>query len=393
MRERAGSLEDSVAFDIDFLREYYKDKGLTIIGLNDSQGVNVNSTFFKKGLLEYISNALKSEELDPTVINAFSLLMNKTEHIDYFLKNNLTVEEIKLSQLYSTVMALRKVFNDIHLPDQLGNIAYINRMLYSVKEEDKNKKITTELQTAIEPTVIYSSGVNNLMREVGNNPFRINSDYKNRNKRPNYDYAIKRASKLSTLNRVIDGMERNFENILSINGNTDIYVLGSYSPKSFESEGMEIFRELMIEYNIRLQDLCRAYDLTYINTEKAGKKYNNSTLNFHVSEKGHIAIANSILEAMYYRKSGFSNITDLVQKEFVITDRGSEGMIEDLEKDIEKSKFAGCVCTRISENEYEMSSIVSKNDEYSEKRKEQIVREHEREKEVFEKVLIKTRSK
>ena len=84
---------------IEKLIQHYKDNGLLIVGLNDSQGVNTTSTFFKKGLLEYLAAALTSEELTPEVINAFSLTMNKTEHIDYFLKNNLSLEEIKLSVL------------------------------------------------------------------------------------------------------------------------------------------------------------------------------------------------------------------------------------------------------------------------------------------------------
>ena len=78
---------------INKLIDYYKDNGLLIVGLNDSQGVNTTSTFFKKGLLEYLTNALTSDQLTPEVINAFSLTMNKTEHIDYFLKNNLSLEE------------------------------------------------------------------------------------------------------------------------------------------------------------------------------------------------------------------------------------------------------------------------------------------------------------
>lgn len=90
------------------------------MGLNDSQGVNTTSTFFKKGLLEYLAAALTSDELTPEVINAFSLTMNKTEHIDYFLKNNLSLEEIKLSQIYSVVSALEKVMSDIGLPKFLG---------------------------------------------------------------------------------------------------------------------------------------------------------------------------------------------------------------------------------------------------------------------------------
>ena len=77
---------------IEKLIQHYKDNGLLIVGLNDSQGVNTTSTFFKKGLLEYLAAALTSEKLTPEVINAFSLTMNKTEHIDYFLKNNLQVQ-------------------------------------------------------------------------------------------------------------------------------------------------------------------------------------------------------------------------------------------------------------------------------------------------------------
>ena len=62
---------------IEKLIQYYKDSGLLIVGLNDSQGVNTTSTFFKKGLLEYLATALTSEVLTPEVINAFSLTLNK----------------------------------------------------------------------------------------------------------------------------------------------------------------------------------------------------------------------------------------------------------------------------------------------------------------------------
>ena len=75
----------------DKIIQYYKNKKLLIVGLNDSQGVNTTTTFFKKGLLDYLALALTTEELTPTVINAFSLTMNKTEHIDYFFKNNLSL--------------------------------------------------------------------------------------------------------------------------------------------------------------------------------------------------------------------------------------------------------------------------------------------------------------
>ena len=94
---------------IDKIKDYYKE-GLTIVGLNDSQGVNTTSTFFRKGLLEYLSSKLTTVELEPLVINAFSPFMNKTEHIDYFLKANLSLEEIKLSRTYGVVAALEKSY-------------------------------------------------------------------------------------------------------------------------------------------------------------------------------------------------------------------------------------------------------------------------------------------
>ena len=117
---------------IEKLVNYYKNKGLLIVGLNDSQGVNTTSTIFKKGLLEYLASALTTNELTPEVINAFSLTMNKTEHIDYFLKNNLTKEEIKLMQVYSAVSAFEKVMIDMHLPKKLGKLGNIYKLAYRV---------------------------------------------------------------------------------------------------------------------------------------------------------------------------------------------------------------------------------------------------------------------
>ena len=55
---------------IDKIKDYYKE-GLTIVGLNDSQGVNTTSTIFRKGLLEYLGSKLTTDELEPLVINAF----------------------------------------------------------------------------------------------------------------------------------------------------------------------------------------------------------------------------------------------------------------------------------------------------------------------------------
>lgn len=374
MKERTGDYIDSIIYDINMLTNYYKEKGLTIIGLNDSQGVNVTSTFFKKGLLEYIASMLKSDDLDPKVINAFSLLMNKTEHIDYFLDNNLSLEEIKLSQVYSYVEAIKKVMSDIHLPEALGNVGYVSKLVYRQNSNDNNIHIATSLRLAKEPTVIYSSGVNNLMREVGNNPFAIKKDYQNRNITPNYDYTVEKAKNPATLDTVLNGIDKNFENILSINGNTDIYTLGAYEPKSFESEGMNVFRDLVCQYNERLERLCKRYNITFINTEEIGKKYNQSEMNFHISSQGHNALANYILEKMYERK--IENPTSCIKvdqkKRINLTREGATGIISKVNIDYSAAILRSC----------ELSG-------YAKLRELEQAKEHEREKEVFEKVYKK----
>lgn len=289
-------------YESEKLKEYYKNKGLAIIGLNDSQGVNTTSTFFKEGLLEYIGRTLSDDVLRPIVIDAFSLTLNKTEHIDSMLRSNLSLEEIKLSQVYSVVSALEKVMKDIKMPKFLGKIGYVYKMNYRVKPEDRDIFISDSLKTASEPLVIYSSGVNNLMREVGSNPFAIKSQYKNRDKNPAYYYSLKKSSDPKVLVGVIDDIKKNFESIFGINEKSDIFALGAYIPKSLDCKEMNIFSDLVLKYNELLEDLCDQYGVDYVDTENIGKEFNKSSNNFHITSEGHNALANYILSKIYAKK-------------------------------------------------------------------------------------------
>jgi len=362
---------------ISALVDYYKNDGLTIIGLNDSQGVNTTPTFFKKGLLEYMARSLTTKELTPNVINAFSLLMNKTEHIDYFFRSNLSLEEIKLSQTYSVVQALEKVMGDLHLPRMLCNLGYVYKLIYTPKNGDADIRISTVLKESKEPVLIYSSGVNNLMREIGNNPFSIKKDYNKRFISKKYEYALQKANNPNCLYMVMDGIERNFENILSINNDTDIYALGAYIPKLLESEGMDLFKELIASYNEILKGICQKYHVTYINMERIGRKFNNSKTNFHISTTGHNKLANYILGHMYENKiANPTSRTFYSDKMHVVFDDGSKGMIDSLEYDCAQ---------RLLES-------VTLNG-YDKERQLAIAREHDREVNVFKKVLHKTEKK
>lgn len=360
---------------IEKLIQYYKNKGLLMVGLNDSQGVNTTSTFFKKGLLEYMAAALASKDLTPDVINAFSLTMNKTEHIDYFLKNNLTVEEIKLSQIYSAVSALEKVMTDVGLPKFLGKIGNAYKFIYTPKKGDEKINISTLLKQFQEPVMVYSSGVNDLMREVGANPFGIKSDYNARNEKPNYYYTLAKVNNPESLKKVMNAIERNYDTILGINSETDIYTLGAYIPKSLESEEMNIFRDLVIVYNEKLKDLCKQYGITFVDTEEVGKRYNKSDANFHISTAGHNALANYILGYMYYNKFEAGNSFERKSiSPIEISNCGAEGVIKSTLYDYEQS------CKK-AEN---LSG-------YASERELAIAAEHKREEEIFQKVLTKKR--
>ncbi|MEI3508810.1 MAG: hypothetical protein V8R01_06930 [Bacilli bacterium] len=81
--------------EIEALRAYYQEPGITIIGMNDSQGVNLLSSPFSKGFLQQIKDTLETPTFTPKLIDCFSTIINKTEHIDYMLSSYLTEEEIK----------------------------------------------------------------------------------------------------------------------------------------------------------------------------------------------------------------------------------------------------------------------------------------------------------
>ena len=320
------------------LKNYYRNRQieLAIIGLNDSQGVNNN-------MLQYIANLLSGVNIDITTIDAFSLLLNKAEHIDYFLKYNLSVKEIKLSQIYSAVASFRKVMHDIGLPEFLGNIAYLYSLIYKIEEKDKSIRITDTLQRSQEPILIYSSGANNLMREVANNPFSIKKDYKNRNETPNFYYTVDKCNDPVVLQGVIDSIKRNFDTILGINDKTDIFALGIFVPKALQIAEMNIFRELIIRYNEALGSLCKEYAVDYVDTEFIGREYSKSSIDFHGSPEGYKVLADYILLILYEKKqmSTFKGNTCLDDKSLISTtfnpiSNGIEGIITDIESTYQK---------------------------------------------------------
>ena len=175
-----------------------------------------------------------------------------------------------------------------------------------------------------------------------------------------------------TLKKVISNIERNYNTILGINNDTDIYTLGAYIPKSLQSEEMNIFKDLIIAYNEKLQSLCKEYNITYIDTEEVGKKYNKSENNFHISTEGHNALANYILGCMYYNKFESGPKIKNNNSQIEILDDGVKGVLNSVIKDYNKR--------------YNDSLVLSR---YSKERALAIADEHKRETKIFQKIMNK----
>ena len=267
---------------------------------------------------------------------------------------------------------------DIKMPKFLGKIGYVYKMNYRVKPEDRDIFISDSLKTASEPLVIYSSGVNNLMREVGSNPFSIKSQYKNREKNPAYYYTLQKSSDPKVLVGVIDDIKKNFETIFGINEKSDIFALGAYIPKSLDCEEMNIFRELVLKYNELLEELCIQYGVNYVNTENIGKEFNKSSNNFHITSEGHNALANYILSKIYEKKIlGSSDNRDREFSKFIITNKGPKDIA------LEYSKLFEQKCLE----------VIKQTDEYVKMRLTYIANERSRESAIMQLVDKKSSRK
>lgn len=356
---------------ISALIDYYQESGLLLVGLNDSQGVGRVSSLLKKELLELLKKELTSRNLKPEVIDAFSLLINKTEHIDYILKSNLNIQDIKLSQVYGTVASFEKRLEDLHLPKSLCALGYLYFLTNHPSKQDQNIYLTASLQEAIEPTVIYSSGVNNLMREIGSNPASIKHDFHRRHDKPNYGYTLVKTRDPHLLDGVMDGIQKNFENIYRVNPTADIYALGSYIPKSFQEQEFQLFKNLIIGYNERLKNLCEEYQVTFIDTINLGQKYILPQADFQLSKQGKQELLKLILDAMYQNKILNGKKNHIV-----------------MEPSMELSNQGICGMYAHAVDDYEMALNRSKTlYGYAKKREEAIAQEHLREAKVFQKAL------
>ena len=283
--------------------------GLHLFGLNDSQGVCLPPIPFKRTLLGEVSYALNRRGLATDSIDAFSLLLNKTEHVDQMLKYNFSVEQIKASQVKSAVLSLSKALSENGYPAFLGRIANIYKMNYRIKPGDREKFISTELRKSTEPVVIYSCGANDLMRAVGSDPLSLLRTYKEFHEgmdpekrecaRRRFDYSVRRASDEKTVNDTIDAVKRNFDTILGVNNGARIVALKLFVPQTFFREDYLLsFKNMIENYNGKFSEACSEYGVSTVDTQLVSIEHCNGEGNFHNSPFGNKELAYGIIGAI-----------------------------------------------------------------------------------------------
>lgn len=260
-----------------------------------------NSSVFTNSLLRLIEKEINSTGL---IIDAGSLTLNKSEHIDITLGYNLTLEEIKIAKLISIHDGISNFVKErfgVQTQLKLDNSIF-NRLfdpsLVRTGELDRIG-ISDIIRKSKSPLIIHSTGANNLMRILGTNPYTLEKDYINRDANFKFYYALAKATSDKTVPMVIDGIKSNFENIYTLNPNSKIFSLGLYMPKIFKKEKYQEFRNLILRYNEALEKLCAEYDVAYIETMTQGKYHENHVIDFNLSFKAQQEIAKMIVQELF----------------------------------------------------------------------------------------------
>lgn len=324
---------------VEYLKKYYSSRlnnneALTIVGMNDDRGFNIH-----KNILMNLNEILESDKYNIELLDMCSMLFNKTRHIDYYLKHNLSLDEIRLMQEYGTTNELNHA-TGVNIPFMSVASKLFNRLMLTkalIKGDPKTIKISDKIKKASTPLIMYASGLNDIMYELHIDPFNLKKSYMERATNPKYDYACERVNK-ETIDRIIEGHKKNFESLLGLNSDSDIYSLSAYLYSQMNEEYEKKFKEAILLYNENLEKLCNEYNISYINCRfLENTKYNNPLANY-LSKYPPQMIAYEIVKKMYENvMKNKKNGIDLIEK-FEYDDKGSTGVIEELKNDIDKQK-------------------------------------------------------
>ena len=258
-KEQLKMLRYSYKQQLKALRKYYSDKGLSMIGLN---GIEENDYLFHKGLLQSLATLLSTDESETVIIDGFSTILNEVEDIKYLLDSNPSVADLKNLRMYSRIRLLEDQMQQRNMPKFLGKLGYINGVLNPIRRKDENTKLTNTLKESTEPIIIYASGVDDLFVELNSDPFKFCDDYINNISE--YKYTLDKINNHEYVKKVITSIDESFKNILSYNNNISLFAIGANTHITGYSDELQLFKQVIREYNRELEKLCEKYGFDYV---------------------------------------------------------------------------------------------------------------------------------
>lgn len=309
--------------NLELLADYYQNTGMVVVGAIDSLGIPYTVRGKKRqGFSEMFVKKFRELGIKVTYINAFSMCINKTLHLDRILKHNLSVAEIKKIQELGIDYARKGLIKKIVLSKGLKN-------MYSIDPEDFHVRITDELHRAEQPIFFYSCGINNIMHKLQANPISILINKETR------EQALRRVDNEKALLVTMKVIAQNFENIYSINPNTNILCMGIYMPYLIKRLNVILpelkkFEEFVNEYNGEIKKLCSTYNATFIDNSYLTNYCGMMGLDSNFAQECHNSIALNAIDGLYDKILFSDNKARKVPiNQLTMDNKGLRGMIED----------------------------------------------------------------
>ncbi len=249
-------------------------KDLLLIGAADSIGVPyTKDNHHHVGFFEMIEEKL-AKEYNITTINCFHMSTNNDNHyIESLISNAISLFDIKSSQ---NKMLKQCKYSGIYPYLELPK-SFLNH--YKSKESDK-QIIVKEYIKNHDTIFIYSAFVNDLLKSQKLSLFKLLRPGK-----------IKKELKKIKINKTLNNLEKNINNLITINPNIKIFIIGLFVPTKI-SYIRKNLQEFISCVNESIYKITKEYkNVVFVHNDNLSKSdFNN--IDFHPNKKGH--------EKMYY---------------------------------------------------------------------------------------------
>ncbi len=192
--------------------------------------------------------------------------------------------------------------------------------------------------------------------------------------------ALEEMNDVRTINKVISGMDKNINNLLSINNDMELYVLSLYVPKLFSklskhNDEFKIMVDFINRFNGSVRDLANSNMVNYINISSVGEYCAKFGMDFHCTKRGHEHLAQIVLNSM---KKNHKEILHIPNKKLEVDNKGLDGMIKDASKRLLVYE------TALKTGNYEDTILARFADSDKERLCTSLINEHKNEVKVFD---------